>query len=93
MRISRHQLNRLRIMYAFDLATRHHRHDWPKIIFQDGSLNAEWIRICDVFNLESFNYTIKGRMKVGEVRDHGCFKVRRTPKGYVIYTELARVKL
>lgn len=84
-------------MYAFDLATRYHGVDLTKIIFRDGTLNPEWIRRFDVLG-SSGSLSWKTRtmdfkqLKVGESMAMGCFTVRRTPKAYVISTNLARLK-
>ena len=94
IKISERQWNRLRIMYAFDLATSHHIIN-PDIVFIEG-LNPHWIRQKDalaMFGRSGKNF-VEGleKMKIGEIRQKGCFKIRRTKKGVIVYTELVRLR-
>jgi hypothetical protein len=91
--LSKQQSDRLRIMYAFDLATK-----WgelrSEVVFSEG-LNPVWIKDKDVLNdglilerLDKFK-----SLKIGEIGGMGCFKVRRTNAGVVVYTNIARINL
>jgi hypothetical protein len=92
--ISQTQFNRLRLMYIFDLAT-----SWSdgKTIINallEGTLNPDWVRGKDVLN--NYNKTAK---RIGEFMKSdekqmnlGCFGIRKTRKGAVIYANLARLK-
>ena len=92
IKISEKQWNTLRIMYAFALATRHY-HLNPDVVFIEG-LNPAWIKARDVFGLKKPNLYLDGieKMKVGEIIQRGCFKIRRTKKGAIVYTELVRLR-
>ena len=92
MRISQRQFDRLRIMYAFDLATKRGKTTrLLKALFENG-LNPEWANMYDVLG----NCRERKRQIIQDIRaartEFGCFKIRKTKKGYIIYTELARLK-
>lgn len=93
IKISERQWNRLRIMYAFALATYFYNLK-PKVVFKEG-LNPNWIKQKDVLGWQKKGENfIRGidKMKIGEITRRGYFKIRRTKKGAIVYTELARLK-
>lgn len=95
MKLSKRQWDRLRVMYTFNLITRHHNVK-PDDVFNN-KLNPQWLQMKDVLSSPHYenrqipDCVIKHAKESGKA-DWGCFKVRKTAKGYVIYTELARVK-
>jgi len=93
IKISERQWNRLRIIYAFDLTTRYGNLT-PKTIFEEG-LNPVWIKQRDVLGWYKKPKTFLAgieKMKVGEICQRGCFKIRRTKKGAIVYTDLVRLR-
>lgn len=85
MKISKEMEARIRVMYAMDLATR-----WGsakstmRSLFEDG-INPEWIKHKDVFR------NLSERDLKNETL--GCFKIRRTKKSYIIYTDICRIPI
>jgi hypothetical protein len=91
--ISKRQMDRLRIMYAFDVATKYNYLN-PKVVFEDG-LNPKWISLHDVVGcrntIELFEWQLKELREKGWTT-FGAFKIRQTKKGYVISTDLVRIR-
>lgn len=93
LKISKNQMNRLRIIYAFVLATRYYGLK-PSDVFEN-QLNPEWIRLKDL-SLENWDGTLQTwqteQLEQTGKTDFGCFKIRKTKKGYIIYADLVRLR-
>jgi len=94
LKLSKEQLRRLRILYAFDIATKYSKNtELAQAIFEEG-LNPEFMQSRDVlksWNGELSQWQAEELKKSGKTM-FGCFKIRRTAKGYIVFSDLVRVK-
>ena len=93
--LSQTQFNRLRLLYAFDLGTLWSDGGIVIEALRVGNLNPDWFKQQDVLtDYDQINERLKLWLtKSKEPRmGLGCFEVRRTAKGAIVYANIARLK-
>lgn len=91
--ISDKQFEEMQIVYAVLLAVKYHNLH-PKDLFESG-LNPEWIKAYDVLGRWGKEYWEKRISEFPEDLDEisqGFFKYRKTKKGYVVSTDIVRLR-
>lgn len=93
LNVSPQVLDRLRVMYLFDLGT-----SWGDgggriaDLVISGDLNPEWAKSKDVFkHPELSEWQVKDLQKEGDKVDWGCFGIRRTKKSFLVSANIARI--
>lgn len=96
LKLSPTMKDRIRLMYAIDMATRPNSNrngDTGELLFS-GKLSTEWLKTKDIMQNPEFSDSMLASLKKeGDTWSWGAFNIRRGKKTLIVSARVARVPL